>query len=93
MNIFFLFFSILDSNFLEPVELIGEGKYNLNAMKEIKVTESFLELDMKDKGCQIEESSEDCKSKHYVDTLLQHCKCLPLSISTSKNVSLISYNL
>ena len=30
---------------VEAVKLIGEGEYNLNALKEIKVTESYLGLD------------------------------------------------
>ena len=73
--------------FTEPVKLIGEGKYNLNAVKEIKVTESFLGLDMKDRGCQNEEPLENCTTRHYINDLLQQCNCLPLSITTSNKVN------
>ena len=72
--------------FSEPVKLIGEGKYNLNIMKDIKVTDSYLGLDMKHRGCQNEEPLDNCTTRHYIDTLLQQCGCLPLRIATFKNV-------
>ena len=68
--------------------MVGEGKYNLDAVKEIKVTESFLGMDMKYKQCQIQESFEKCETRHYIDTVLHECGCLPLSISITKNVIL-----
>ena len=70
----------------EPVKLVGEGKYNLNAVKEIKVTASYLDLDMEDKGCQDVEPLEECTSRHYIDMLLNHCGCLPLRTIISKKV-------
>ena len=70
----------------EHVKLRGEGKYNLNAVKEIKVTESYLALDMKDKGCQDVEPLEECTSRHYIDMLLNQCGCLPLRTIISKKV-------
>ena len=35
----------------EPVKLTGEGEYNLNVLKEIRVTESYLGLDQNIRGC------------------------------------------
>ena len=72
--------------FSEPVKLVGEGKYNIDAVKEIKATESYMGMDMKYRGCQDEEPLEDCTAKHYIDTLLHQCECLPLRIATSTNV-------
>ena len=62
------------------VKLIGEGEYNLDALKEIKVTDSYLGLDENVRGCQNKESLDNCKTKHYIETLLQKCGCLPFSI-------------
>ena len=69
------------------MKLIGEGKYNLNAVKEIKVTESFLGLNMEDRACQNEATIENCTTRHYINDLLEQCDCLPLSITTSNKVN------
>ena len=68
------------------MKLIGEGKYNLNAIKEIKVTESYLGLDIEDRGCQNEEAVEECTTRQYIETLLHKCTCLPLKIAIRRNV-------
>ena len=34
------------SHYAEPFNLVGEGKYNLNVLRETQVTESFLGLDI-----------------------------------------------
>ena len=73
-------------NISEPLKLVGEGKYNLNAVKEIKVTDSYLGLDMKDKGCQNEEPQGECITKHFISTLLKDCGCLPLKLTGPQNV-------
>ena len=65
---------------------MGEGKYNLDAVKEIKVTESFLGMDMEDKGCQLEEPLDNCTTRHHMDTVLHQCGCLPLRFSLSNTV-------
>ena len=72
--------------FLEPVTLSGDGKYNMDVVKEIKVTDSNLGLQMEDRGCQNEEPQEDCIARYYKDTFLQECGCLPFSMSTLHNV-------
>ena len=68
--------------------MIGEGKYNLNAVEEILVTESFLGLDESVKHCQNKEELDVCKNRHMKKTLLQQCGCVPLGIRISKKVSL-----
>ena len=76
--------------YIEPVKLIGEGKYNLNDIKEIKVTDSYMKLDKDFRGCQNEEEINHCTTKQYLDSLLKDCGCLTFSISTHRNVNIIS---
>ena len=66
--------------------MFGEGEYNLNNLMEIQVSESYLGLDQVVKGCQNDEALEECRARNYIDTLLQQCKCLPLSIRGSEKV-------
>ena len=47
----------------EVVKLIGEGEYNFNALKEIRVTKSYLGLDEDVRGCQDEEPLNNCTTK------------------------------
>ena len=72
--------------YLEPVELIGEGEYNLNDLKEIKVTDSYLGLDEHVRGCQNEKSFHNCTTKHYIDSILKECGCLPFDVRVSDKV-------
>ena len=58
-------------------------------MKEIKVTESYLTLDEKIRKCQDKEHQDDCRTKHYIASVLQNCGCLPLRIADSKNVDML----
>ena len=67
----------------ELVKLIGEGEYNLDDLKEITITESYLGLDQDVRGCQNEESLNDCRTRSYKDTLLKKCGCLPSNIRHS----------
>ena len=57
----------------------GEGEYNLNVLKEMKTTESFLGLDESARGCQNQEPFV-CSTKKYVDTFVSQCGCLPLNM-------------
>ena len=72
----------------EPVKLIGEGQYNLNDLKEIKVTDSYLGLDHDVRGCQhTNEPVLNCKTRKYMESLLKKCDCLPFNMRKShKNV-------
>ena len=56
------------------------NEYNLNNVKEISVTDEFLTLDKTIINCQNEETLDDCKTRKYVDTLIEQCKCLPFTI-------------
>ena len=75
-----------NSYFSEPVKLKGEGKYNLNNIKEIKLTESYFELGMDVKKCQNKEDVNECTTRQYINQFLHQCECLPFSINSSKNV-------
>ena len=64
----------------------GEGKYNLNNIKEIELTESYLGLNMEVKKCQNKEDVNDCTTRKFLESVLHQCRCLPFSIRTSHNV-------
>ena len=68
------------------MKFIGDGEYNVNVMKEVEVTESYLGLDQKVRGCQKEESFHNCTTNHYFDSLLEKCACLPFKIRLSDKV-------
>ena len=71
----------VDTNYItEPLKLIGEGEYNLNALTEIEVTDSYLGIDQDIRGCQNEEPYLNCTTKHYVNNVLLECGCIPLNI-------------
>ena len=72
----------MNNNFLEPVPLNGEGFYNLNVVKEERVTEAFLGLDKEVRGCQNHELQEDCQTRYLITTALEKCECLPFNIRT-----------
>ena len=42
-------------HFTVPLTLYGEGEYNLNVVKEIRVTESYLGLDLNARECKVED--------------------------------------
>ena len=67
--------------------------YNLNDVKYIEVTESFLGLDYETIGCQNEELREDCKTRHYIAALMSQCKCLPLGVLTNNEVFIKHYDM
>ena len=48
------------------------------------VTESYLGLDQEERGCQNEETLDNCTSRQYYDTILEKCGCLPLNIRSSE---------
>ena len=73
--------------FVEPVQLEGNGEYNLNVLKEMEVTDAFLGLDENARQCQNEEPFV-CTTKQYVDTFLGECGCTPLNMRLSDKVEL-----
>ena len=74
--------------FLEPLILKVGNEYNLNNVKEISVTDDFLTLDQSIIKCQNEESLQDCKTRKYVDTKFEQCKCLPFAIRNDDKASI-----
>ena len=72
---------------LDPVNLFGEGQYNLNNIKEISVTDSFLGLNKDTRKCQNIETYDDCKTRLHEEHLRQECGCLPLSLRLSEKVN------
>ena len=74
----------------DPVQLNGEGDYNLNNIKLEEVTESFLGLDQDVRGCQNEEHYDECTTRQYIENMKELCGCLPLSIALSDQVNFFS---
>ena len=68
------------------MEFVGEGEYNLNDLKEIIVTDSYLGMDENVRGCQNVEPLNNCTTRLYMDTLLRDCGCLPFNIRLSDKV-------
>ena len=65
------------------MKFIGEGQYNLDTLKVIEVTESYLGLDQDVSGCQNMESYHSCTTRKYIDSLLNQCGCLPINLKLS----------
>ena len=66
--------------FTEPVSLLGEGEYNINVLKEIRATDSYLELDQNVRKCQNDEPLFNCTTRKYIEAVLFKCKCLPSNL-------------
>ena len=71
---------------LEPVKLVGKGDYNLNNLKQIQVTQSYLGLDQEVRKCQNEESLDTCITNQYLDTVQKKCGCLPFQLRLKNQV-------
>ena len=69
----------------EPLKLTGEGEYNLNALKEIKVTDSYLNFDQNIRKCQNNDPILNCTTKHYTKSLLEKCGCVPSKLKLTEN--------
>ena len=68
------------------MELSLDMEHNLNVMKEVTVTDSFLSMDKETKGCQ-EESYEECYTWKYTNALINNCQCLPFQLRLNEEVS------
>ena len=79
--------------FAEPVNFVAQGEYNLNALKEVKATESFLGLDQEVRGCQNEESLHKCSTRKHIKNLIEQCGCLPFNMRLSDEVGKIKTRL
>ena len=67
-----------------------EFEYNLDALTMIEATDSFIGLNQEDRECQLK-PYYNCTTKKYLDTLMNQCGCLPLSIRLSNKVVLEMY--
>ena len=76
----------LNFQILDPVGLIGVGRFNLLSLKEVKVTDSFMGLHQDTRECQNIETYDNCKTRLYIEQLRQECGCLPLSLRLSEKV-------
>ena len=67
--------------------MIGEGEYNINDLKEIMVTESYLGLDQDTRKCQNYEPFYNCTTRQYISTILDQCGCLPHNMVNATKIS------
>ena len=74
--------------FADKFVLVGDGEYNLNAIKEIKVTNSFLGLSEDVRGCQNEKPLDDCITEYFIDNLLNNCGCIPFNLRLTDEVQM-----
>ena len=73
--------------------LFGEGQYNINDIKEIKVSQSYLRLDRDVRNCQNNEQFDNCTTTHYLDTILGECGCLPSYMRLTDNVQQVKHKI
>ena len=77
---------IYSLKFLDPVILQGEGECNLDILKEIVPSDSFLGLDEDIKECQNFEPFDNCTTRFFYENAKIKCGCLPYSINLSRKV-------
>ena len=63
--------------FIEPLQLSGKGEFALTDVKEMDGTEDFLDMDVKVRKCQNEETVLECRSRKYLDIGKKKCGCIP----------------
>ena len=73
--------------------LSGEGEYNLNILKEISVTDSFLDLDDYTRGCQNVEPFDNCTTRFFLNSLKEICGCIPKAINLLSQVYELIINI
>ena len=77
---------------IEPLKIKVGKEYNLNNVKEIKVTDEFLTLDKTTMNCQNKESLQDCETREYIQALIEQCKCLPFPIRNADKVFVLNFS-
>ena len=63
-----------------PERFYGSGSIRIKGVKQIHVTNDYLDLDSQSRGCQNENTYEDCVTELYLDLLSEECKCLPFNL-------------
>lgn len=81
--------SVVYLDTMEPLKLELGWKYNLNVLKNMKVTEDFLKLPQSERDCQ-EESYDDCTTRSYAQGVIKECGCLPFSIQQFENTEALT---
>ena len=72
--------------FLDSLILKSGKEYNLNVVKQVKVTEDFLAMDKADIKCQNHESFDECTTRLYLDDLKSRCGCIPFHMGLTYQV-------
>ena len=63
-----------------PERFYGSGSIRIKGVKQIHVTNDYLDLDPQSRGCQHENTYEGCVTELYLDLLSEECKCLPFNL-------------
>ena len=66
--------------FAVPEKFYGNGTIRIKGVKQVKVTDDYLGLDLQTRGCQNDNTYEDCVTQLYLDLLKKECKCLPFNL-------------
>ena len=61
------------------MKLYLDNIYNANGVQVVVAKDSLLTLDKKVRKCQ-EESTNDCNTRKYMDSLVENCQCLPFQL-------------
>ena len=61
--------------------MYGGGNYKLSAVKEVKGTGIFLNMNDEKKGCQNKETLEECTSKQGLTKIIDQCGCIPYKLA------------
>ena len=64
--------------------MFGEGEYNLNALLQIKTTDSYLGMDENIRNCQNKEPLHNCTTRIYYNKILGQCGCVPFYMQLSE---------
>ena len=71
----------------EPLKLKSvEAEYNMDTLKEIRVTNSYLGLDQNVRGCQNDEPLFNCTTRHLIENMVKQCNCLPFNLKLAHNI-------
>ena len=77
---------------LDSLKIANNKDYNLNVVKEIYVRKSFFSLNKNVRGCQEEESYDQCTTNNYLEALKDKCKCYPLHLRINEKVTKFCFN-
>ena len=73
--------------------MYGEGSYAISAVKEMKVTDEFLGLDVNTRKCQNEEPFESCTTRQYLENIREQCNCVPFPLQNFTDLNLVTQQI